>query len=50
MWQKWREQLSAVQNNHIWSLNSDWINRPTPRTLNAIEQVCEHFETTREKR
>ncbi|MFM2590899.1 vitamin B12 ABC transporter substrate-binding protein BtuF [Vibrio sp. TBV020] len=50
MWQKWHDQLAAVQNNHMWTLNSDWINRPTPRTLKAIEQVCEHFETIREKR
>ncbi|NOH80596.1 vitamin B12 ABC transporter substrate-binding protein BtuF [Vibrio sp. RE86] len=50
MWQKWHDQLSAVKNGYMWSLNSDWINRPTPRTLNAIEQVCEHFETKRQKR
>lgn len=49
MWDKWREQLSAVQHQFVWSLNSDWINRPTPRTLNAIKQVCEHFETVRQK-
>lgn len=50
IWSQWREQLSAVQHQHIWSLKSDWINRPTPRTLKAIEQVCEHFETVRQKR
>jgi len=50
IWSQWSEQLSAVQNNYIWSLKSDWINRPTPRTLKAIEQVCEHFETVRQKR
>lgn len=47
-WSDWHEQLHAVQNQHIWSLNSDWINRPTQRTLKAIEQVCEHFESVRE--
>lgn len=50
IWAQWSEQLSAVKNNYIWSLNSDWINRPTPRTLKAIEQVCEHFETVRRNR
>ncbi|WP_159654964.1 vitamin B12 ABC transporter substrate-binding protein BtuF [Vibrio atypicus] len=50
MWQKWQEQLDAVQNHYVWTLNSDWLNRPTPRTLGAIEQVCEYFETVRQKR
>lgn len=50
MWLEWKEQLKAIQNHHIWSLKSDWINRPTPRTLLAIEQVCDHFETVRQKR
>lgn len=49
MWQKWQSQLNAVQRGHVWSLNSDWLNRPTPRTLRAIEQVCEYFETVRRK-
>ena len=47
-WLDWKKQLSAVENGYIWSLNSDWLNRPTPRTLNAIEEVCEHFETVRQ--
>lgn len=50
MWIDWKEQLNAIKNHHIWSLKSDWINRPTPRTLLAIEQVCDHFETVRQKR
>lgn len=48
-WQKWQNQLTAVQDQYVWSLNSDWLNRPTPRTLKAIEQVCEYFETVRRK-
>lgn len=47
MWQAWRSQLTAVENNHVWQLNSDWINRPTPRTLKAIEQVCDYLESAR---
>lgn len=50
MWQKWDKQLDAIKNQHIWSLNSDWLNRPTPRTLKAIKEVCEHFESIRQKR
>lgn len=49
-WLDWKKQLSAVENGYVWSLNSDWLNRPTPRTLNAIEEVCEHFETVRQNR
>lgn len=45
-----KNELPALRNNHVWSLNSDWINRPTPRTLNAIIEVCEHFESVRRKR
>ncbi|NVD07464.1 vitamin B12 ABC transporter substrate-binding protein BtuF [Vibrio sp. JPW-9-11-11] len=49
MWHQWQTQLDALQNKALWSLNSDWINRPTPRTLKAIKQVCEYFETVRQK-
>ena len=45
LWAKWKTQMTAVQNHHIWSINSDWLSRPTPRTIKAIEQVCTHFET-----
>lgn len=48
-WQIWQEQLTALQRNNLWTLNSDWLNRPTPRTLNAIEQVCDYFELARNK-
>jgi len=50
MWQEWAAQLPAVQNQHIWALNADWLNRPTPRTLNAIRQVCDRFDSVRQKR
>ncbi len=50
MWQPWSEQLQALQKEQVWTLNSDWINRPTQRTLLAIKQVCELFETVRQKR
>ncbi|MGF1722199.1 vitamin B12 ABC transporter substrate-binding protein BtuF [Vibrio kyushuensis] len=50
MWLKWQEQLPAIKNESVWTLQSDWLNRPTPRTLLAIEQVCEHLQSIREKR
>ncbi|ASW81838.1 vitamin B12 ABC transporter substrate-binding protein BtuF [Vibrio anguillarum] len=50
MWQKWQQQLPAVQNGFVWTLTSDWLNRPTPRTQQAIEEVCEHFSVVRQKR
>ncbi|WGW00834.1 vitamin B12 ABC transporter substrate-binding protein BtuF [Vibrio sp. YMD68] len=50
MWHPWKKQLSAIENNAMWTLNSDFINRPTPRTLGAVKQVCEHLQSIREKR
>ncbi|ASU22977.1 vitamin B12 ABC transporter substrate-binding protein BtuF [Vibrio qinghaiensis] len=50
MWQKWQQQLPAVQNGFVWALTSDWLNRPTPRTRQAIEEVCEYFSVVRQKR
>lgn len=49
-WANWKAEIPAVKNQHMWSLNSDWINRPTPRTLNAIKEVCARFEYTRQNR
>lgn len=48
MWQSWEEEIPAAAKNQIWSLNSDWINRPTTRTLQAIQQVCDYFDRVRE--
>ena len=50
MWHKWRAQIPAVEHNYIWSLNADWLNRPTPRSLHAIEEVCNRFSYVREKK
>lgn len=49
-WADWKMEIPAVKKQHIWSLNSDWINRPTPRTLKAIKEVCTRFEYTRQNR
>lgn len=50
MWLSWKNEIPAIEKNQIWSLNSDWINRPTPRTLNAIQQVCNFFDKARQNR
>ncbi len=50
MWRSWQDEIPAVSKQQVWSLNSDWINRPTPRTLNAIQQVCNFFDKARQNR
>lgn len=47
MWHKWQQELPAVSQHHVWSLTSDWLNRPTPRTLLAIQQVCKYLDQVR---
>ncbi|EPO3009301.1 vitamin B12 ABC transporter substrate-binding protein BtuF [Vibrio cholerae] len=44
MWRAWQAELSTVQNDQVWALNADWLNRPTPRTLDAVEQVCTYLK------
>ncbi|AUI85302.1 cobalamin-binding protein [Vibrio azureus] len=50
IWNKWKPDLIAFQNGHVWSPNRDWLNRQTPRTLQAVKEVCEYFERVRQKR
>ncbi|USD65711.1 vitamin B12 ABC transporter substrate-binding protein BtuF [Vibrio sp. SCSIO 43136] len=45
-WSDW-PQIPAVADAQLWSLNASWINRPTLRTLKAIEEVCDYFEQAR---
>ena len=40
LWAQWKNQFVAVKQQHIYQLNSNWLNRPTPRALLAIKQVC----------
>ncbi|MCW8869319.1 MAG: helical backbone metal receptor, partial [Proteobacteria bacterium] len=37
--QQW-PQISAIQNKHIVVLNPDIFSRPTPRIINAVEDLC----------
>ncbi len=47
MWQAWQEQIPAVKQQFIWPLNADWLNRPTMRSLKAIQQVCDYLQQAR---
>lgn len=47
-WQAWANQLPAAQPQQIKPLTADWLNRPTPRTLNAITEVCHSFDQVRQ--
>ncbi|WP_064605889.1 vitamin B12 ABC transporter substrate-binding protein BtuF [Photobacterium sp. J15] len=47
IWQQWQGKLPAVDNRHIFNLQADWLNRPTPRTVNALEEVCNYFDIVR---
>ncbi|KLV00835.1 vitamin B12 ABC transporter substrate-binding protein BtuF [Photobacterium aphoticum] len=49
VWQKWQQQLPAVANGHLYTLKADWLNRPTPRTIKAVEQVCGYLDQVRQK-
>ncbi len=49
IWQNFQEHLPALQNQHVFSLTATWLNRPTSRSLKAIEQICNAFDLVREK-
>nr|WP_299240874.1 cobalamin-binding protein [uncultured Halomonas sp.] len=38
-WQRWTI-LPAVQQQRLYTLEPDWISRPGPRLIKAVEQVC----------
>lgn len=46
-WRDW-PQIPAVKNQFIWSLNPDLLSRPTVRSLQVIDQVCQAFEQVRQ--
>ncbi|MGF1757773.1 vitamin B12 ABC transporter substrate-binding protein BtuF [Photobacterium sagamiensis] len=47
VWNKWQGKLPAVDNQHIFTLQADWLNRPTPRSIKAVQQVCELLDSVR---
>ncbi len=48
-WINWKDHIPAVKNDAFFVINSDWLNRPSPRSLMAIEQICAAFDKVREK-
>jgi len=47
IWKKWQGKLPAIDNQHFFTLQADWLNRPTPRTIKAVEQVCDRLNQVR---
>jgi iron complex transport system substrate-binding protein len=45
-WQKW-PTLSAVKNNHVYSIYPDLIERASPRILAGVSQLCELIDAAR---
>ena len=48
-WLVWPD-LSAVKSNSLHSIHPDLIGRHSPRILQGVTQLCEHFDWAREKR
>lgn len=46
-WQRW-PQLAAVQNGHLYTIDPDLMNQPTPRMLQGIQQLCEAVDAARQ--
>jgi iron complex transport system substrate-binding protein len=46
-WKRW-PQLAAVRNGHLYAIEPDLINQPTPRMLQGIRQLCEAVDAARQ--
>ena len=42
--------LKAVRQQHIFKVNGKLLNRPTPRMLAAISDICEQIDTVRKRK
>ena len=47
-WQQWQNLIPAVKNNHVFKLIGDSLGRPTPRAIQAAEQICQYFDKIRD--
>lgn len=47
-WRRW-QQLSAVRNQHLFFVNADEIDRPAPRMLLGVAQLCGLLDQVRAK-
>lgn len=48
-WNAWQEHIPALKNNAIFTISADWLNRPTPRAIRAVEQICAALDRVRQK-
>ena len=39
--------VAAIKNNRVYGLNPDWLMRPTPRMLGAVESACAAIQLVR---
>lgn len=44
--QQW-PQLKAVQEHHVFYVNADWTNRPGPRSIQGMKQICADLALSR---
>lgn len=47
-WRRW-PRLSAVKNNRLFYVPADWIDRPTPRMLLGVAELCHLLDHARMK-
>ena len=45
-WRRW-PRLSAVKNNRLFYVPADWIDRPTPRMLQGVAELCRLLDQAR---
>lgn len=45
--EKWGEFIPAVKLGNIFAISGDWLNRPTPRALQAADQICDALDKVR---
>ncbi|MDR2507759.1 MAG: cobalamin-binding protein [Candidatus Accumulibacter sp.] len=48
-WRRWAS-IAAVEQNNLFFIDPDLIQRHTPRLLDGAERLCEHLETARSRR
>ncbi len=49
VWQPW-QNVTAVRNGHLFSVEADHVHRATVRAVEGAEQVCAFFQQAREQR
>lgn len=47
-WQQW-PKLNAVKNKNLFTVSADWVDRPGPRLILGVQQICYAIEQVREK-